>query len=71
MSTGYAVKRGVHDGCIYIYVGDYVSNPYHKTVELVPDQVYVDFDTKGKVLGVEILGLVMTDESGDGHQIGE
>ena len=71
MSAGYAVKRGVHDNCIYIYVGEYNPDPYHETVELVPDQVYADLDAKGKLLGIEILGLVMTDGPGDGHQSGE
>ena len=59
MSTGYSVKRGVHDNCIYIYVSGYNPNPYQETVEIVPDQVYADVDTVGKLIGIEILGLVM------------
>ena len=67
MSVGYAVKRGVHDNCIYIYVSGY-NNPYQETVEIVPDQVYADIDTAGKLIGIEILGLVMPD---GGTQDGE
>jgi len=38
--------------CCYLTFSD---NPVKKTIEHVPDGVYVDFDQWGKLVGIEIL----------------